>query len=330
MLVFFQLMALSVPTFLPLVLPLGLGVAIIFVYHKMAIDSELVIMRAVGISPFRQSTPALALCGGVMLTCLCLTLWLAPAANSGLVTLQYKIRDSYAVFLSRPGNFNDITDGLTFYARRRGANGALEGVLIHDVRKPEMPVTIMAETGQVVDNKDQPQIVIFNGRRQELDVSSGRLSELAFDQYVLDLNALRSDSAVRLPDPREQNIIELFYQLGVPSVKASRERLIAEIHQRFAAPLLTLAFTLIGLSALLAGEFNRRGTGRRILLAAAGIVFIQAGFMSINGIIAHHNWLAFAQYGIALLPALAGLALISDASIQQRLKNPVLTNVSST
>ena len=57
---FFRLMALSIPTFLPLVLPLGLGVAILFVYHKLAIDSELVVMRAVGISPLHQARPALS------------------------------------------------------------------------------------------------------------------------------------------------------------------------------------------------------------------------------------------------------------------------------
>ncbi len=65
------------------------------------------------------------------------------------------MHDNFAVLLSRPGNFNDITDGLTFYARERGDNGALEGILMHDVRKPDIPVTIMAERGQVVEKDGQ-------------------------------------------------------------------------------------------------------------------------------------------------------------------------------
>src|ERR1700759_1842469 len=72
---FFRLMALSVPTFLPLVLPLGLGVAVLFVYHRLAIDSELVVMRAVGVSPMRQARPALMLAALVMLVCYVMTLW---------------------------------------------------------------------------------------------------------------------------------------------------------------------------------------------------------------------------------------------------------------
>src|ERR1700733_1455493 len=75
-LVFLQLMGLSVPTFLPLVLPLGLGVAVVFVYHKLAIDSELVVMRAAGISPVRQARPAMVLTGIVMIICFVLTLWI--------------------------------------------------------------------------------------------------------------------------------------------------------------------------------------------------------------------------------------------------------------
>ena len=310
--IFFQLMGLSVPTFLPLVLPLGLGVATIFVYNKMAIDSELVVMRAAGISPMRQAMPALVLSSFVVLICLVLTLWLTPAANRELVALQYKIRDSYAVFLSRPGNFNDITDGLTFYAHKRGGNGALEGILIHDVRKAEDPVTIMANTGQVVDNNGSPQIIVFNGRRQEMDLVTGKLSELSFDQYVLDLNALRSASGERLPDPREQTILELLNPTEqMVNGRASRDHLIGELHQRFASPLLALAFSLIGLSAILAGEFNRRGMGKRILVAAITIIVVQAGFMSMTGVIARHIWLAFALYLIPLITVPISLGLIN-------------------
>src|ERR1700722_18734618 len=85
---FFRLMALSVPTFLPLVLPLGLGVAVLFVYNKLAVDSELVVMRAVGVSPMRQARPALVLAGLTLIVGYLLTLWIAPAANRSLVALE--------------------------------------------------------------------------------------------------------------------------------------------------------------------------------------------------------------------------------------------------
>jgi lipopolysaccharide export system permease protein len=322
--IFIELMALSVPTFLPLVLPLGLGVATIFVYNKMAIDSELVVMRAAGISPMRQAMPAIALAGCVFIACLTLTLWLTPAAHHSLVNTQYKIRDSYAVFLARPGNFNDITDGLTFYARRRGSNGALEGILIHDVRNAEAPVTIMANTGQVAESNGEPQIIVFNGRRQEMDVTTGRLSELAFDQYVLDLNALRSATGERLPDPREQSIFELLNPSSkMLNMRTTRDHLMAELHQRFASPFLTLGFTLIGLAAILAGEFNRRGMGKRILIASLAIITMEALFMSMTGIISRHIWMAFGLYLVPLAPIPIGLFLINIDRLRRYMPKPL-------
>jgi len=308
---FLRLMALSVPTFLPLVLPLGLGVAVLFVYHKLAVDSELVVMRAAGISPMRQALPAFVLAGIVVVVGYCLTLWITPAANRHLVALEYHMRDNFAVLLSRPGNFNDITDGLTFYARERGQGGALEGILMHDVRRPDAPVTLMAERGQVVNNNGQPQLVVFNGRRQEMNVATGQLSQIAFDQYVLDIDALRSEAAPRLPDPREQTIGELLNPTDdMLTQRATHARLIAELNQRLASPLLTLSFALIGLAAILAGEFNRRGMSRRILIAAAAIIVVQAVNMSLNSLTTRESWLIIVLYLVALGPAAAGMILL--------------------
>lgn len=310
--VFLKLMGLTLPAFLPTVLPLAFGTATLFVYHKLASDSELVIMRAAGIAPLRQAAPAMALGGILAVLCACLTLWLTPIANKTLVAVEYEVRNSYAIFLSRPGYFNDITDGLTFYARRRDSAGTLEGILIHDVRKPQMPVTTMAATGQVLENNGQPQIVIFNGRRQEMDVANGKLSELAFDQYVLDLNALRSASNSRLPDPREETVSELLHPTeDILKYRSTYERLMAELHQRFAIPLLVLSFTMIGVAAILAGEFNRRGLTKRMMGAVIAIIVTQATFMSMVGMVAHRIWLAYLLYVIAIAPMMACFSLLN-------------------
>jgi lipopolysaccharide export system permease protein len=311
-LVFFKMMGLTVPAFLPIVLPLAFGGATLFVFNKLAGDSELIIMRSVGIAPLRQAMAPLILATIVMIGCAILTLWLTPIANRSLATVQTEVRDNYAVFLSRPGYFNDITDGLTFYAQRRGSNGALENILIHDVRNPQDPTTTMAATGQVVDNNGQAQLVVFSGRRQELDVTTGKLSELAFDQYVLDLNALRNAVSDRMPDAREQTVGELLApDTATIHSKSPYDHRLAELHQRLATPMLVMSFCLIGLAAILAGEFNRRGLTRRMMAAAIAIIITQATFMSMVGMIAHHIHMAFLLYVVALAPAMASFSLLT-------------------
>lgn len=184
---------------------------------------------------------------------------------------------------------------------------------MHDIRKPDTPVTIMAERGQVTQENGQPQLIVFNGKRQEMNIATGQLSQLAFDQYVLDINSLvNSNSAMRMPDPREQTVDQLIDPSSeMLSQRATRERLMAELNQRLTTPLLAFSYTLIGVAAILSGEFNRRGMSRRILVAAAAIILVQVANMTIASVIVRDSWLTFALYIAALAPAVLGIALLN-------------------
>lgn len=313
LLIFLQLMGLLIPTFLPLVLPLATGVATLFVYHKLAAESELVVMRAAGISSLRLALPALALAALVTLGVYGLTLWATPAANRALVALQYKVKDNFSLFLVRPGMFNDIADGLTFYVRARGKDGTLKDILIHDIRRPARPVTIMAESGQFIATTDPPQIVVLKGRRQEFDRATGRLSQLDFDRYVLDFQILRSSVAARLPDPREQSMADLVFFSSETSVprRSTRQRVVAEFHQRLAVPWLAFSYTLIGVSAVLAGAFHRRGMAPRLIGAAVAIIGVQAATLALSSLGGKSALYIPALYAVILLPIPALLALLA-------------------
>ena len=320
MFVFFKLMSLMLPAFLPLLLPLSLGIGVLFVYHKFAIDSELVVMRAAGVDPWRLMRPALALAGLVVLFGYILTLWITPTANRELVALQYKVKSNYSVALVKAGTFNDLAEGLTFYVRARGKNGELQDILIHDVRKPETPVTIMAESGQFTATEGEPQIIVFHGKRQELDKASGHLSQLDFDRYVLDLQMLRSTTNDRIADPRELSMTDLLN----PPTDATRRRgaldvYTAELHQRLSTPLLALSYTLIALTTVLAGAFNRRGMTPRILMAAAAIVAVQATTLSLGSLISKQSVMIPLLYVAVLAPVPPCLLLLGPPLWRLRL-----------
>ncbi len=323
MLIFFKLLGLSALTFLPLIIPLGLGIAVVFIYNKLAADSELTVMRSAGMSPVLLVKPALILTGGITVFCLLLTLWIAPAANRNLVSMQYKMRNSYAVLLSHPGSFNDLSDGVTFYANKRGQSGSLQGILIQDVRQPERTVTTMAATGQLIETNGEPRMVIFNGRRQEFDRATGHLSELAFDQYVLDLDALRNTGTGRFPDPRELTLAKLINPpQDLLKARGPLSRFRGELHLRLATPFLSFSYGFIALAGILAGAFNRRGMAWRILFSALAIVVIQAAFMTLSGFVSRDSRLAFGLYALALLPAPLGMALVFGDSLRAKLLSP--------
>ncbi len=313
--VFFQLMGLMIPTFLPLILPISFGIAVLFIYHKVAVDSELVIMRSAGLDSLKLAGPALVLAVVLILAGGMLTLWVTPAANRALVALQYKVKDSYSAAMIRPGAFNDLADGLTLFAEKR-SGGKLENILVHDVRRPETPVTIMAKNGQFLIEKGIPQIFVFNGRRQMVEVKTGRLQELAFDRYTLDLRSMKGEKSQRRQDPREVSLSDLLNKSGDPSLsEKDRGRVRAELNQRLAGPLLSMTFAIIGVTVILVGNFNRRGMTRRVLFAAVAMVLIQAAMIGLVSQTGRSVWFIPILYTVTLMPVPVCMYLLTREEI---------------
>jgi len=304
-------MGLMLPTFLPLIVPISVGIAVLFIYHKFTVDSEIVVMRSAGFSPVRIAKPALVLAGLSVLFGLVLTLWITPAANRSLVSLQYKVRDEYSALMIKPGAFNDLAEGLTFFARSRSSHGGLEDILVHDVRDPKNPITIMAKHGVFSVENNIPQVLVFVGRRQQIDVATGRLQQLNFDRYVLDLHLLKSEKEARQPDPRELpfgQLLKAQSKAGITGKGLGKIR--AEIHQRLAGPFLSFTFAIIGVTLILIGDFNRRGMTRRVLAASLFIIFVQAAMIGLVSQISKSAWIIPLLYLLILAPIPVCLTLL--------------------
>lgn len=320
--IFLKLASLTIPTFLPLIVPISFGIAVLFSYNKFAQDSEIVVMRATGLSPMRMAWPAFVCAGFVVALGYGLTLWVTPAANRSLVSLQYQVRDNHTARMIRPGTFNDIAKGLTFYARRKSADGGMEDILVHDVRNPAFPVTIMAEKGTMTLENGAPRVIVFNGRRQKLDVKTGRLNELGFNRYVLDLDLLRTGLSDRAPAVREMTTPFLWRAWrGLEKTSHARGKIRAELHQRLASPLLSLAFAHIAVTIVLVGGFDRKGAPKRVASAAVAIVTLQAVMIGLSNQTAKQAWLAPVLYFAILAPIpLCLVALDAKSSLARRLR----------
>ncbi|WP_247878374.1 LPS export ABC transporter permease LptF [Azospirillum sp. TSO22-1] len=282
---FLWLLLLTVPTFLGIVLPIALVGAVLFTYNRLTMDSELVVMRAAGVGPFRLARPALVLAAGVMGIVFLLNVWLTPAAHRELVRLEYAVKNDYSQLFLREGVFNDVGEKLSVYLRSRDQDGNLHGVLIHDARVAGKPVTIMGENAVMVPGEAGARFVVFNGNRQEMDQIKGRLSELYFERYAIDIKLRTDTRGDRWPDARERSMAEL---LDPPADLAQYDRIVrqmrAELHHRLSSPLFSLAFVLVALASLLSGEFNRRGQASRVTLAILAVVVLQAASLGLTSL----------------------------------------------
>lgn len=278
-----ELSLLLLPTFLSPILPIALFCAILFAYNKLTMDSELVSLRSAGIGPLSLATPAILLAAVVVVASYAITLYFVPVSYRSFKERQFVIRTDYSSVLLQEGVFTSLVDDVTVYVRERNSEGELLGILVHDARLAEQPVTMMAESGALVDTDAGPRFVLINGNRQEMDRDNGRLSLLYFDSYALDLGMLAKKSQSRWREARERFLHELFNPGDDPDDQRNRKKFLAEGHQRIVSPLYGFAVTAIALAALLSGQMNRRGQWRRILLGIiAAVVFEAVGLALVN------------------------------------------------
>ncbi|HYB11290.1 MAG TPA: LPS export ABC transporter permease LptF [Alphaproteobacteria bacterium] len=282
---FLYLTALLLPSFLVIVLPVALFGAILFTYNKLWMDRELVILRAVGVSPEALALPALALSVLVMLAGYALNLYLLPTSYRAFSHLMFSISNEFSAVMLQEGKFNVMSDKLTIYVRERQPDGILVGLIIYDTRDKDKPITLIAESGALFQASDGERAVLTNGSRQQID-RDGKLSILYFDKYTADFNLAKAVEAT-WPRPEERYLGDLLHpNPNDPNDRNNFDRLIAEGHQRLVTPFYAIVYTLIALSALLSGDFNRQGQAKRVLAAVFCVLVLEAssiGFLNMAG-----------------------------------------------
>jgi lipopolysaccharide export system permease protein len=309
---------LLLPTFLGIILPVALFIAVVFVYNRLLIDGELVVLRAGGCSQFAVARPAIILAVLTTLVCYALTIYLIPASHRTFKDMQYTLRNANPTVLLQEGVFSNVMAGITVYVRSRGNDGGLSGIIVHDSRNREQPVTMMAERGTIVAAETGPRIVLVTGSRQEVNEKDGRLSLLYFDRYSFDLNTVSDSVPNRWREPRERYLNELFYSEKEAESVGYFHKLRMEGHHRLSMPLLPLCFTLVGLALLLMGDFNRRGQLWRILSAIAVVIVVEVAQLGLKNLGEKAPSITVLMYLTPILPALAAVWLLASPQLLQR------------
>lgn len=304
---FVSLTLLLIPNFLSVILPISLFAVVLFTYNKLTMDRELIVLRAAGVSEWGLARPALILAGAAAILGYALNLYVIPKSVQGFRELQWNIRNDISGLLLQEGIFNQISPGLTIYLRSRTAEGELQGILVHDKRNPERPVTLMAERGALVYTNTSPRVLMINGNRQEVRVGTGRLSLLYFDNYTVEFGAGGGGSGeARFRDARERMLMDLLTTTEEELGPTDYRRFRIEAHQRLSSPFYYIGFALIALASLLSGSFNRRGQNMRIMGAVAAMVLLQASALGAANLATANLSLAPLIYLNALLPIAIG------------------------
>jgi lipopolysaccharide export system permease protein len=230
-----------------------------------------------------------------------ISLYFLPLSFRTFKDLQFNIRNNYSTVLLQEGVFNTIGDDLTVYVRERTGEGELRGILVHDARDDDQPVTMMADRGAIVQSDQGPRVVLVDGNRQVVNPDQGRLQMLYFDRYTIDIDQLQTTVYSRRRSAEERYLSELLWPEDGASGAEFRAELAAEGHRRLSYPLYTLTFAMIGLAAILSGEFSRRGQIKRVLAAVAAVGGMQALQLTVSDLAMRSTTLIPAMYASVIL-----------------------------
>ena len=276
---FFYITILALPQLIGIIMPLAVFMAAIYELNSMTNDSELVVAKANGVSPWAMGTPVLRLGVYALILHLIINLLLQPLAFGQMRAEILTVKTDIASQMVQSGRFVTPAPDLTVYAREIRTAGELLDVLIHDGRDAESKSTHTAKTGRLQRSENATSLILFNGSVQT-PIEGGGLDVIDFLTYQLDLSdVVALDNVLRLK-PSDRFLHELLRPdpLDYVTPKLRRE-MTAEGHARLAAPLWNMALVLIAMSFLLRGQHSKLGHGRKIAICAVtGFVFRLIGF----------------------------------------------------
>lgn len=310
-LTFLKITALALPQLIGIILPLAVFMASLHALNRLNTDSEIVVAKASGASPWQIGSPLVRLGLMAMMVHLLITLFVQPASFRQMRVEVFKVRTDLASQLVKTGSFVTPSRNLTLYARELGQGGKLEDIMIYDGRDPRDIITHTAKTGDVQRTPAGAALLLRDGAVQK-QLSDGSIDIIQFEDYRLDLSdAFAFDTRMRLK-PSDLYLNELLTpDPGRYLPEAQRLSYMSEGHARLSAPLYNVALILLALCFMIRGEHQRMGYGQKIILCAAiGFLIRILGFVATSA--AEESAAAnIVQYAIPSLTILLGILYLS-------------------
>ena len=187
-LVFVGITSLIIPHLVLVIAPVALVLAVAHNLHKLATDSEIIVMNGAGMRPWRLLQPFMAVTIVASVLLAGISAYVAPESLRMLRRWLTEVRTDLVSNIVQPGRFIAIESGLAFNIRERRPNGLLVGLLMDDRRDPQQRVTILAERGEILKNEQGNFLILENGSIQRHELKQRDPNIVLFDRYAFDLS----------------------------------------------------------------------------------------------------------------------------------------------
>lgn len=249
-----------IPSFLVFTIPMAFLLAVLLAFGRLSADNEVIVIKASGIS-LVQMLPPVFICAFVAVL---LALWAStigvPWGNSAFKELSFQVLKRNVSATIREKTFWDDIPGVVMYTDQYDERShTLKGVVIHDGRNPDQPMTIFAQNGVVTTAVGSQTLLMSLHDGSIHSAGVGGLYRLVnFGEYNMTVGENVNSNGISLNE-LDMQLSELQRRIDDPATSAgNRLKSLAEFHSRFTFPFASLVFAIL---AVPLGIQNRR-TGK--------------------------------------------------------------------
>ena len=313
-----QVIGYLLPSILVFTVPIAFLVGALIGFSRLSSESEVVAMRAGGVSLLQILAPVLKLGGGVSLLTLVLTLFLLPLGNWNLKLLRGEIGVRPARSQIKPRVFNEDFPGTLLYVHDVEVGSDIwKGVLLAHSKEEGRRQVILSRTGQIVIDSEGSQLQVFleDGANYDFNENDpAKYSVSSFGSLGVAIDLPQAEPAARRrKKPADKILQELLRDSSqAPGEVGFQSRV--EIHRRIALAFAPLVFAVLGVTLGIRAHRGGRGYGSIVSLAVAFtfyMLFATGSRMASQGAI---HWI-IGVWGANFLLALAALGSLRFASL---------------
>jgi len=270
------------PDIVAFALPAAALMAVVISFTRLSADSELIALKASGVSLYQMLPPVIAFSAAGMIAALVVSFVAVPWGNRSFREMLFRIAQSKADMGIKERVFCQPFDGVVFYVKRFSSRERLmEDVFVVDSREPRAIHTILAKEGRLFVNAEKSAVTLHFLDGTIFVSASERESDrvIRFSTYDLHVNLKDAMESIasRERKPMEMSAPELMDQIRRhPSDSRERNRALVKLLEKVTLPIAVFLMGVIGvpLGAHMRGRGRPAGIGLSLIVFLAYYLFI--------------------------------------------------------
>jgi lipopolysaccharide export system permease protein len=246
---FIRFYAYFTPQLLLFALPMSSMMGVILGTTHLNNENELMVLKASGIGLYRMLPPVILVAlSTAILTGLC-SIYLIPAGNRAKVELAFQLAKEKVESAMPEKQFSESMGDIVLYADSIDKKNSIwKGVYISDMKDPEHPITIIAESGIAAADSIAGTLTISLNKGTLNRGTSDAVQTIDFERYNMNL-PLETPQTNPLARVDESTMLQS--ELAAEADRLGRNtqkavNFLNEFHRRLALPVSCFILTLLG------------------------------------------------------------------------------------